>query len=135
MEHSISVTVADRDVTLLFGMTAVRIWQERTTSALLAVKNDSTKVDPFHAFVSCVYGGMCNYEEANERPFPDYKEAYLIADAIALSEDDKMQDNVWICFSNSRAYERMIKRLNELTGKQKKSANEKTTSRRGSKSK
>lgn len=134
MEHSISVNVAGRDVTLLFGMTAIRIWQERTTNDLLAVNNDPKKVDQVKTFASCIFAGMCNMSDYKELPHPEYSECYEIAESI-LFEDENIQTKIWDCFTGSRAYERMIKKLNDLTGKQKKSEGEKTTSRRGSKSK
>lgn len=144
MEHLISVNVADRNIPLLFGMTAVRIWQERALNDVVkpALSADKKKIDPekvkgsnvdnTKAWAYMVFAGMCNYADYKEIERPQYGEAYELAEEMLYLPDEE-QKRIWDCFSNSRAYERMTMKLSELTGKQKKSENSKTTSVRGKK--
>lgn len=124
MNHRISVDVNGKAVILHFGMSAIRIWQERSFTEIKKVSGTGKvpkgkellgKLDNVKSFVNLVYAGMCNYQDTLENGVhPNYSDAYAITEEI-LFMDEQVQLDVWSCFQNSRAYDLLIKRLNELT--------------------
>lgn len=148
MTHRIAVDVNGKPVVLHFGMSAIRIWQERSFGEIQKVaaggkvpkgKALLDKLDNIKSFANLVYAGMCNYQDTLEDGIrPSYSDAYEVTEEI-LFMDEQVQLNVWNCFQGSRAYDLLIKRLNELTAEpetvEKKSDPVKRKSAVGTKSK
>lgn len=123
MTHRITVDVNGKAIVLHFGMVAVRIWQERSFSEITKVAGGGKvpkgkalleKLDNVKSFANLIYAGMCNYSETVEQSHPSFEESYLITEEI-LFMGDEPQNSIWNCFQGSRAYDLLIKKLNELT--------------------
>ena len=120
MENRIGIEVNGQQVILHFGMTAVKIWQERAMGDLVKIgskKKDEilAQVDNVKSFAYVVFAGMCNYQDTLEKGVrPSYTEAYAITEDI-LFMDEQVQIDIWTCFENSRAYKLLLDRLHDLT--------------------
>lgn len=110
--------------TLHFGMTATRIWQEKCEEEVKRLNGE--KADSIKAFAFLVYAGLCNYQDTlDESNYPTFSEAYAIAEDF-LFMDEKVQNDIWTCFENSRAGKPLLGALAKLTeNEQKKSEVEK----------
>lgn len=102
---------------LHFGMSAIRIYQEKVFSEIQGLSSESPKTkledlkaDPVKSFAYLIYAGLCNYADIQEKSRPTYQYSYSISEEI-LYMDDSIQNDIWVCFSESRAGKDLLDKL------------------------
>lgn len=105
------ITVGEN--TLHFGMTAIRIWQEKCQEEVKRLNGG--KPDNVKAFAYLIHAGLCNYQDTIDGVHPSFESSYAIAEEILFMPED-IQKSIWDCFNNSRAGKPLLDALTELTG-------------------
>lgn len=102
---------------LYFGMAAIEIFSQKSVAelSLLAKEHpeipiDKLKADPVKSFAYVIYSGLCNQADIMELSRPTFEQAYYISEQI-IDEGEKLQQDIFDCFNNSRAHKSLIERL------------------------
>lgn len=100
---------------LYFGMVATQIISDKSIKA--AASGDVNNVK---AFAYIIFGGICNQCELKDEQYPEFEEAYLIAELI--SADDELTSRIYSTWQDSKPYKELMDRLN--SGKKKAGGNQ-----------
>lgn len=107
---------------LYFGMVATELIEANSIKAANANEKSNMK-----SFAYIVHAGMCNQAELKDLPYPEFEEAYLIAESIC--KDEELCAKIQSTWTESKPYKELMDRLNE--GKKKAEVKEKPKKQTG----
>lgn len=125
-----------REVSLLFGMKAARVYQESIfieTAKINESKSEGEEpvtIEDSLNIAFLVYAGMCNHAEFKREQYPSWEQSYEVADF--LMRDHDQQSIVWNCFKESKAGSEL---LEKFTAKEDESPSKKKKKQTGTGSK
>lgn len=95
---------------LYFGMIATEIITDKSVEMAKKGVKDNLK-----SLAYIVFGGLCNTAESREQEYPEFEDAYLLAESIC--RDLELCEKIQSAWTDSKPYVEMMDRLNGLKKK------------------